>query len=65
MKNEFVLSLDAYLTGDCVFTPRGCFSVANVSRSRAESMGYFYHHISDDYNYIIVSNGIIAYAIFA
>lgn len=65
MKNESVVSLDAYLTGKIISTPRGSFCVVDMTRSQIVALGYGYHHMSDDYKYLIMSNGVDAYAIVA
>lgn len=54
---------DMFLTGERIETPRGSFSVADMTKEQAEAAGYGYHHSSDDNLYHIVGNGTRAFAI--
>ena len=50
-------------TGEVIRTPRGDFYVTAMSREQIEAAGYGFHHQSDDGKYLIMANGIQAYAI--
>lgn len=50
-------------TGERIQTPRGSFSVTNMTREQMEAAGYGYHHSSDDGVYHIMGNGTRAFAI--
>lgn len=50
-------------TGEVIRTPRGGFYVTAMSREQIEAAGYGFHHQSDDGKYLIMANGIQAYAI--
>lgn len=54
---------DHFLTGVQTRTPRGSFSVVDMSREEMEIAGYTYHHRSDNDKYLIMSNGWRSYAI--
>ncbi len=51
------------LTGKTIRTPRGTFCVVDVSKKEIEAAGYGFHHQSDDGKYLIMSNGMDAFAI--
>ena len=50
-------------TGEMVRTPRGTFSVTDMSREQMEAAGYGFHHQSEDGKYLIMANGSRAFAI--
>ena len=54
---------DDFLTGEKIKTPRGSFSLADMTREQMEAAGYGYHHGSDDGRYHIMGNGTRAFAI--
>ena len=50
-------------TGETIRTPRGSFSVTDMSREQMETAGYSLHHQSEDGKYLIMANGSRAFAI--
>ena len=56
---------DNLTTGEQIKTPRGSFRVADMSREQMEAAGYGFHHQSDDGKYLIMANGLRAFAIAA
>ncbi len=54
---------DDFLTGEKIKTPRGNFSLTDMTREQIEAAGYGYHHSSDDGLYQIMGNGTRAFAI--
>lgn len=54
---------DDVLTGERIETPRGSFSLTDMTKEQAQAAGYGYHHSSDDDRYHIVGNGTRAFAI--
>ena len=56
---------DNLTTGEQIKTPRGSFRVADMSREQMEAAGYGFHHQSDDGKYLIMANGMRAFAIAA
>ena len=54
---------DNFLTGEKVQTPRGSFSLADMTKEQMAAAGYGYHHSSDDGVYYIMGNGTRAFAI--
>lgn len=54
---------DDYLTGERIKTPRGSFSLADMTAEQMNAAGYGYHHSSDDGKYHIMANGTRAFAI--
>lgn len=54
---------DDYLTGEKIETPRGRFSLADMTVEQMNAAGYGYHHSSDDGKYHIMANGMRAFAI--
>ena len=54
---------DNFLTGEKVQTPRGSFSLADMTTEQMKAAGYGYHHSSDDSVYHIMGNGTRAFAI--
>ena len=62
-KEAPLLTPDDLETGEVIRTPRGGFYVTAMSREQMEAAGYGFHHQSDDGKYLIMANGIQAYAI--
>lgn len=54
---------DNFLTGEKVQTPRGSFSLADMTKEQMAAAGYGYHHSSDGGAYHIMGNGTRAFAI--
>jgi len=54
---------DDLLTGEKIKTPRGSFSLTDMTREQMEAAGYGFHHGSDDGRYHIMGNGTRAFAI--
>lgn len=52
-------------SGVMIQTPRGWFHVADMTRSEMESAGYGFHHESEDGKYLIMTDGVKAYAVLA
>lgn len=50
-------------TGEKIHTPRGDFSVTTLRQEEMENLGYGFHHSSEDGRYLIMGNGIQAYAV--
>lgn len=60
---EQVISPDDFQTGERIQTPRGSFSITDMTREQMEAAGYGYHHSSDDGKFQIMGNGTQAFAI--
>jgi antirestriction protein ArdC len=58
-----VIEPDNFTTGEKIKTPRGRFSVADMTMAQMEAAGYGFYHSSDDGNYHIMGNGTRAFAI--
>ena len=54
---------DNFLTGEKIKTPRGSFSLTDMTPAQMETAGYGFHHSSDDGRYHIMGNGTRAFAI--
>jgi antirestriction protein ArdC len=54
---------DNFLTGEKIKTPRGSFSLTDMTPAQMEAAGYGFHHSSDDGRYHIMGNGTRAFAI--
>ena len=54
-----------FKTGEKIQTPRGSFSLTDMTREQIETAGYGFHHQSDDGKYLIMANGTLAFAIAA
>lgn len=54
---------DNFLTGEKIETPRGSFSLADMTTEQMNAAGYSFHHSSDDGKYNIMANGKRAFAI--
>jgi len=54
---------DNSLTGEKIKTPRGSFSLTDLTKEQMEAAGYGVHHSSDDNKYHIMANGTQAFAI--
>ncbi len=60
---EKTLIPDEHTTGEKITTPRGSFSVTDMTREQMEAAGYGLHHTSDDGKYHIMGNGTYAFAV--
>lgn len=58
-----VLIPDEHTTGEKITTPRGSFSVTDITREQMEAAGYGVHHTSDDGKHLIMGNGTHAFAV--
>ena len=56
---------DDYKTGEKISTPRGTFSLTDMTHEQMNEAGYHFHHQSDDGKYHIMANGTQAFAIAA
>ncbi|MDL2258109.1 antirestriction protein ArdA [Oscillospiraceae bacterium OttesenSCG-928-G22] len=54
---------DFIKSGERIETPRGSFSLTDMTREQMEAAGYGYHHSSDDGRHHIMGNGTRAFAI--
>lgn len=54
---------DDFKTGEKIKTPRGSFSLTDMTKEQMEAAGYGYHHSSEDDRYHIMGNGTRAFAI--
>jgi Antirestriction protein (ArdA). len=54
---------DDFLTGERIETPRGSFSFTTMTREQMESVGFGFHHSSDDGLYHIMGDGERAFAV--
>ena len=54
-----------YKTGEKITTPRGTFSLTDMTHEQMKQAGYGFHHQSDDGKYHIMANGTQAFAIAA
>ena len=54
-----------YKTGEKITTPRGTFSLTDMTHEQMKEAGYGFHHQSDDGKYHIMANGTQAFAIAA
>ena len=54
---------DRFKAEERISTPRGSFSLTDMSRQQIEAAGYGFHHQSDDGRYLIMANGTRAFAI--
>lgn len=57
------LLLQNFSTGERISTPRGSFSLMAITQEQMESIGYGFHHASDDGLYHIMGNGTSAVAV--
>ena len=60
-----VLIPDEHTTGEKITTPRGSFSVTDMTREQMEAAGYGVHHTSEDGKHLIMGNGTNAFAVVA
>lgn len=60
---EQTISPDDFQTGEQIQTPRGNFSISDMTQEQMEAAGYGYHHSSDDGKYHIMGNGTQAFTI--
>ena len=56
---------DEHTTGEKITTPRGSFSVTDMTREQMEAAGYGVHHTSEDGKHLIMGNGTRAFAVAA
>lgn len=56
---------DNHLTGERIETPRGSFSLTTMTKEQMEAAGYGFHHSTDNGDYLIMANGIRAFAVAA
>ena len=56
---------DDFLTGEKIKTPRGTFSLTDMTHEQMKEAGYGFHHQSDDGKYHIMADGTRAFAIAA
>ena len=56
---------DQMATQERISTPRGSFSVTNMTQEQMQAAGYGVHHQSDDGKYLIMGNGTRAFAVLA
>ena len=59
------LTPEDYKTGEKISTPRGTFSLTDMTHEQMKEAGYGFHHQSDDGKYHIMANGTQAFAIAA
>jgi antirestriction protein ArdC len=62
-QEEKALTPDAHLTEDKIKTPRGSFSLADMTVEQMKEAGYSFHHQSDDGKYAIMTSNNYAYAV--
>ena len=65
LKKHTPLIPDEHLTGEKIRTPRGSFSLTDITAEQMKEAGYGLHHTSDDGKYHIMGNGTRAFAIAA
>ena len=58
-----VLIPHEHTTGEKITTPRGSFSVTDMTREQMEAAGYGVHHTSEDGKHLIMGNGTRAFAV--
>ena len=56
---------DEHTTGEKITTPRGSFSVTDMTREQMEAASYGVHHTSEDGKHLIMGNGTQAFAVAA
>lgn len=59
------LTPDTHMTGEQIKTPRGSFSVTDMTAEQMRAAGYGLHHTSEDGKYLIMGNGTQAFAVAA
>ena len=59
------LTPDTRMTGEQIRTPRGSFSVTDMTAEQMKEAGYGFHHTSEDGKYLIMGNGTQAFAVAA
>ena len=59
------LTPDTRMTGEQIRTPRGSFSVTDMTAEQMREDGYGLHHTSKDGKYLIMGNGTQAFAVAA
>ena len=65
LKKHTPLIPDEHLTGEKIRTPRGSFSLTDMTAEQMKEAGYGLHHTSDDGKYHIMGNGTRAFTIAA
>ncbi len=56
---------EEHTMGEKINTPRGSFSITDMTREQMEAAGYGVHHTSDDGKHLIMGNGTQAFAVAA
>ncbi|MCM1219219.1 MAG: YodL domain-containing protein [Lachnospiraceae bacterium] len=59
------LTPDTRMTGEQIRTPRGSFSVTDMTAEQMKEAGYGLHHTSEDGKFLIMGNGTQAFAVAA
>ena len=59
------LTPDSRMTGEQIRTPRGSFSVTDMTAEQMREAGYGLHHTSEDGKFLIMGNGTRAFAVAA
>ena len=59
------LTPDERMTGEQIRTPRGSFSVTDMTAEQMKAAGYGLHHTSEDGKFLIMGNGTQAFAVAA
>ena len=59
------LTPDSRMTGEQIRTPRGSFSVTDMTAEQMREAGYGLHHTSEDGKFLIMGNGTQAFAVAA
>ena len=59
------LTPDTRMTGEQIRTPRGSFSVTDMTAEQMKEAGYGFHHTSEDGKYLIMGNRTQAFAVAA
>ncbi len=59
------LTPDTRMTGEQIRTPRGSFSVTDMTAEQMREAGYGLHHTSEDGKFLIMGNGTQAFAVAA
>ena len=65
LKEHTPLIPDEHLTGEKINTPRGSFSLTDMTAEQMKEAGYGLHHTSDDGKFLIMGNGTRAFAVAA
>lgn len=62
-QDTFDVVPENFKTGEKITTPRGSFSLTDMTKEQMRDAGYGYHHSSDDGRYHIMGNGTQAFAV--